>query len=152
MVSPRRQLDYEAVTITRKIGSGPLTIAADAPAKISQARLGPLSARSRIGRCERPGRQRRLQRRLVHHAAKTSTAPRQLDVALDKASYKSGETAKLRIASKHGGKALIAVLGTGLDLMKEIEVPKGGGEVDVPVGDDWGPGAYVTAHALPADG
>ena len=33
-----------------------------------------------------------------------------LDVALDRASYKPGETAKLRIATKQGGKALISVL------------------------------------------
>ena len=72
-------------------------------------------------------------------------SPEQLDVALDKESYKSGETAKLRIASKLGGKALITVLGTGLDLMKEVEIAKGGGEVEIPVSDAWGPGAYVTA-------
>ncbi|MBN9280809.1 MAG: alpha-2-macroglobulin family protein, partial [Hyphomicrobium denitrificans] len=50
-----------------------------------------------------------------------------------------------RIATKLGGKALITVLGTGLHLLKEVDVEKGGGEVDVPVSDTWGPGAYVTA-------
>jgi hypothetical protein len=66
-------------------------------------------------------------------------------VALDKNSYKSGDTAKLRIASKLGGKVLIAVLGTGLDLMKEVDIAKGGGEVEIPVNSEWGPGAYATA-------
>ncbi len=28
---------------------------------------------------------------------------------------------------------------------QEIDLPKGGGEVSIPVGDDWGPGAYATA-------
>ena len=37
------------------------------------------------------------------------------------------------------------MLGTGLDLMKEVEIAKGGGEVEIPVSDTWGPGAYVTA-------
>ena len=29
--------------------------------------------------------------------------------------------------------------------MQEVDVPNGGGEVDVTVGDNWGAGAYVTA-------
>ncbi len=61
-----------------------------------------------------------------------------LDVALDKESYKPGDVAKLRIASKQGGKALIAVLANGLVMSKEVEIAKGGGEVDLQVGDDWG--------------
>ncbi len=36
--------------------------------------------------------------------------------------------------------------------MQEAEIADGGGEVDVTVGSDWGPGAYVDRHALPADG
>ena len=72
-------------------------------------------------------------------------SPEILDVALDRASYKPGDTAKLRIATKQGGKALIAVLSGGLLSMQEAEIANGGGEVDVPVGDNWGPGAYVTA-------
>ena len=79
-------------------------------------------------------------------------SPEQLDVALDKATYKTGETAKLRIASKLGGKALITVLGTGLDLMQEVEIAKGGGEVDIPVGRRLGPRRLRHGHALPADG
>ncbi len=68
-----------------------------------------------------------------------------LEVALDKASYKPGDTAKLRIASKLGGKALIAVLGNGLLSTQEVDIAKGGGDVDITVGDNWGPGAYATA-------
>jgi len=47
-------------------------------------------------------------------ASNESESPEILDVALDRASYKPGETAKLRIATKHGGKALISVLSNGL--------------------------------------
>ena len=78
-------------------------------------------------------------------AAGAAESPEMLDVALDKASYQPGETAKLRIASKQGGKALIAILGNGLVTSKEVDIAKGGGEVDLTVGDDWGPGAYATA-------
>ena len=72
-------------------------------------------------------------------------SPEMLEVALDKESYKPGETAKLRIVSKKGGKALVSVLGSGLHDMQTVDIPAGGGSVDLTVGDDWGPGAYATA-------
>ncbi|MET0640839.1 MAG: alpha-2-macroglobulin, partial [Hyphomicrobium sp.] len=136
---------YEAVTVKRKIGSGPLTVTTDGAAKISQ----PIAwGRYRLdvasNDADGPASS------VIFNSGWYTTgdavdSPEQLDVALDKDSYKSGETAKLRIASKLGGKALIAVLGTGLDLMKEVEIAKGGGEVEIPVNADWGPGAYATA-------
>ncbi|HEY8194557.1 MAG TPA: MG2 domain-containing protein, partial [Hyphomicrobium sp.] len=136
---------YEAVTVKRKVGSGPLTIAADKPARISQA-IGWGRYRLDVASNDANGPASSV---IFNAGWYTSgdaiDSPEQLDVALDKDSYKSGETAKLRIASKLGGKALITVLGTGLHLMKEVEIAKGGGEVDIPVSDTWGPGAYVTA-------
>ncbi len=68
-----------------------------------------------------------------------------LEVALDKATYKAGETARLKITSKDAGRALIAVVGSGLHSMREVDVPKGGVEVQLPVDAAWLPGAYVTA-------
>ncbi len=136
---------YEAVTVKRKVGSGPLAVTADGAAKISQPiqwgryRLDVVS-----NDADGPASS------VIFNAGWYTTgenvdSPEQLDVALDKDSYKSGDTAKLRIASKLGGKALIAVLGTGLDLMKEVDIAKGGGEVEIPVDAEWGPGAYATA-------
>ncbi|MDX2287686.1 MAG: alpha-2-macroglobulin [Hyphomicrobiaceae bacterium] len=73
-------------------------------------------------------------------------SPEVLDVALDSKSYKPGETAKLRIASREGGTALVAVIAAdGLKTYTEATIGKGGGDVAITVGDDWGPGAYATA-------
>ncbi len=72
-------------------------------------------------------------------------SPEVLDVALDKQSYRSGDTAKLRIATRLGGRAMVAVLGSKLHALRQVDVPNGGGSVEIPVGDDWGPGAYATA-------
>jgi len=136
---------YEAVTVKRKIGSGTLSITAGTPARISEAiGWGRYSLDVASNDANGPASS------VIFNAGwytsgDTADSPEQLDVALDKDSYKSGETAKLRIASKLGGKALITVLGNGLHLMKEVDIAKGGGEVDVPVSDTWGPGAYVTA-------
>ena len=136
---------YEAVTVKRKIGSGPLSISADKPARVSQA-IGWGRYRLDITSNDPNGPASSVVFNAGWYTSgDTVDSPEQLDVALDKDSYKSGDTAKLRIASKLGGRALITVLGTGLHMMKEVDIAKGGGEVDVPVSDTWGPGAYVTA-------
>ncbi|HEY8128957.1 MAG TPA: alpha-2-macroglobulin family protein, partial [Hyphomicrobium sp.] len=136
---------YEAVTVKRKIGSGALAVTADGAAKISQPiQWGRYRLDVASNDADGPASS------VLFNAGWYTTgenidSPEQLDVALDKDSYKSGETAKLRIASKLGGKALITVLGTSLHLLKEVEIAKGGGEIEIPVSDDWGPGAYATA-------
>jgi uncharacterized protein YfaS (alpha-2-macroglobulin family) len=136
---------YEAVTVKRKIGSGPLSVSADKPARISQA-IGWGRYRLDVASNDATGPASSVIFNAGWYTSgDTVDSPEQLDVALDKDSYKAGETAKLRIASKLGGKALITVLGNGLHMMKEVDIAKGGGEVDVPVSDTWGPGAYVAA-------
>ncbi len=136
---------YEAVTFTRKAASGTIDIGTDAAATIS-APVG-------------YGRYRLEVTSEGSDAAASSYAfnagwyvsgddpdsPEVLDVALDKANYLTGETAKLRIASKAEGTALISVLGSDLHEMREIAVRKGDNEVAINVGKDWGAGAYVTA-------
>ncbi len=136
---------YEAVTIKRKAGSGVLVTTAEAPAKLAQnASWG--RYRLDVASSEANGPASSVTFNSGWYTSGEAVdSPEQLDVALDKKNYKAGETAKLRIASKLGGTALISVLGTGLHLMKEVGIAKGGGEVDIPVAETWGPGAYVTA-------
>ncbi|MFV0368215.1 MAG: alpha-2-macroglobulin family protein [Hyphomicrobiaceae bacterium] len=136
---------HEAVTFTRKVASGTIDITADKPATIEAP--------------TRYGRYRLEVTSSGDKAAASSYAfnagwyvsgdnpdtPEVLDVALDKPSYLPGDTARLRIASKYEGTALIAVLGSSLHEMREVNVPKGGTEVALTVGANWGSGAYVTA-------
>ena len=135
---------YEAVTFTRKAASGSIDIGADKPASIT-APVG-------------YGRYRLEVTTDGTDAAASSYAfsagwfvsgddpdsPEVLDVALDKPTYAAGETAKLRIASKYAGTALVAVLGSDLHEMREVAVEKGDTEVALTVSQTWGAGAYVT--------
>jgi len=136
---------YEAVTFTRKVASGTIDIGADAPAAISAA-VG-------FGRY-------RLEVTTAGADATASSyafsagwfvsgdnpdSPEVLDVALDKATYNPGETARLRVASKYAGRALVAVLSADLHDVREVQVAKGDNEVTLEVGKDWGAGVYVTA-------
>ncbi|MFN3868558.1 MAG: MG2 domain-containing protein [Hyphomicrobiaceae bacterium] len=136
---------YDAVTFTRKVASGTIDITADEPAKIA-AEVGYGRYRLDVTTSGETSTQSSVAFNAGWFAStENPDSPEVLDVALDKASYKPGETAKLRIASKHGGTALINVLGNGLVESREVELAKGGGEVSLTVGDDWGAGVYVTA-------
>jgi len=136
---------YESQTIARKVASGKIATDGTAPAAIS-ADVDYGRYRLEVSSAGAGGALSSVVFNAGWYTAgETADSPEMLDVALDKATYRPGETAKLRIASKHGGKALVAVLGQGLLSSQEIEIPKGGADVDIKVGSDWGPGAYATA-------
>ena len=136
---------YESVTHARKAASGVARPEGDAPAARIAAKVDYGRYRIEMTGGETAGPVSSVIFTAGWYADTAADSPEMLDVALDKASYKPGETAKLRIATRQGGKALIAVLGGGLLAHKEVDVPKGGGDVAIDVGPDWGPGAYVTA-------
>ncbi|NNH58473.1 alpha-2-macroglobulin family protein [Rhizobium laguerreae] len=76
----------------------------------------------------------------------TSTeTPDGLEIALDKDSYKIGETAKLKVTSRYGGELMVTAGTEELVAVQNATIGETGGEVDIPVTADWGAGAYVTA-------
>jgi len=140
------QWNYEAVTLTRKVADGTLSASADGAFAKIDGKVDWGRYKLEVASADPDGPAASMTFNAGwYSAASDAESPEILDVALDRASYKPGDTAKLRIASKLGGKALVSVLAGGLLSMQEIDVPNGGGEVDVAVGSDWGPGAYVTA-------
>ncbi|TVQ86168.1 MAG: alpha-2-macroglobulin [Chromatiaceae bacterium] len=78
-------------------------------------------------------------------APKAFDTPDVLKVSLDKAEYRVGETARVRLEPRFPGLALLMVLDDGLKVMRPVRVPAEGTTVALPVTADWGPGAYVTA-------
>jgi len=74
----------------------------------------------------------------------TSTeTPDGLEIALDKESYKAGDVARVQISPRFAGKAQITVGAESLLWTKSVDVTKSGSVVEIPVGVDWGAGAYV---------
>ncbi|MEI9900523.1 MAG: hypothetical protein WDN31_10840 [Hyphomicrobium sp.] len=141
------------MTLTRKVADGTLDAAADGAFQKIEAGVDWGRYKLEITSADAGGPAASMTFNAGWYTTSNeSESPEVLDVALDRASYKPGETAKLRIATKLGGKALISVLSDGLLSQQEIEVPNGGGEAEVQVGEDWGPGAYVTAMLYPPAG
>ena len=77
--------------------------------------------------------------------ATSTETPDGLEVALDKDSYKVGETAKLKVSSRYAGELMIVAGTETLVAVQNAAIGDKGGEVDIPVTADWGAGAYVTA-------
>jgi uncharacterized protein YfaS (alpha-2-macroglobulin family) len=138
------QWQYEAVTLTRKVANGTVDSRSDAAAAIAQ-RLDYGRYRLEVASTEQGGPVSSYVFTAGWFGGEQADTPEMLDVALDKASYKPGETAKLKVAARQGGKLLVTVLGTGLVSHRTLDLPNGGGEVSLDVGRDWGAGAYVAA-------
>ncbi|MCT8330964.1 alpha-2-macroglobulin family protein [Albidovulum sediminis] len=80
--------------------------------------------------------------------ADTASTPDTLELALDRAEYRPGDTARVQITARAAGVALVNVVSNRLIAMKAVPVVEGANTVDLPVTDDWGAGAYVTASVL----
>jgi uncharacterized protein YfaS (alpha-2-macroglobulin family) len=133
--------NYEPITSTRRVAGGTVDSTATEPAKIS-ARLD--WGRYRLEVSSADGVASSYVFSSGYYADETADSPEVLDVALDKASYKAGDTARVKVTSRMGGRALLAVLNTGLAHVQEADLPEGGGEISLRVSEDWNPGAYVT--------
>lgn len=135
---------YENVTLTRKVANGLLDSQTDTPVRIEQ-RLDSGRFRLEVASTEPGGPSSSYVFTAGWYGAEAADTPEVLDVALDKADYKPGETAKLKVASRQGGKLLVTVLGSGLMSHRVVDLPNGGGEVALEVGRNWGAGAYIAA-------
>ncbi len=135
---------YEAVTVPRKIAAGKFDARADQPLRISEKIDW---GRYRLDVRRISGRQlaSSYQFNAGWYASDDADSPEMLAVALDKASYKSGDTAKLKVTSRVGGTLMVAVMSNGLVSTRDVALKVGDSEVEVPVGENWGTGAYIIA-------
>lgn len=85
--------------------------------------------------------------------AKSTETPDGLEIALDKATYETGDTAKLHVASRFAGELLVTIGSDRLIGSMTRSIDADGATIDIPVTEDWGAGTYVTATLYrPADG
>ena len=135
--------NYESATQTRRVAAGTVDAAADKPALI-ETRLDWGRYRLEVSASDGSGLISSTIFNAGYYADEGADSPETLDVALDKPAYQVGETARVKVTSRSGGRALVAVLNSGLAATQEVDLPAGGGEVPVRVASDWGAGAYVT--------
>lgn len=75
-------------------------------------------------------------------------SPDRLQLSLDKPGYAAGDVAQLRLVAPANGVALVSVLSNRVIALQSVAVTEGENRIYLPVTDDWGAGAYVTASVI----
>ena len=80
--------------------------------------------------------------------ASANNSPDLLEASLDAASYAVGDTATFRIVPRYAGAAVVTVMSDRLITMETVAVSEGENLIRLPVTDEWGAGAYVSATVI----
>ncbi len=80
----------------------------------------------------------------------SADTPDLLETSIDKPEYQSGDTMVVSVNARTAGKLTVNVLGDRLLTTQTLDVKEGTAQVKIPVGKDWGTGAYVLATLAPA--
>ncbi|ABD53181.1 alpha-2-macroglobulin family protein [Jannaschia sp. CCS1] len=81
-------------------------------------------------------------------ASDGTDTPDALEVSLDADAYRPGDTATLRIVPRTGGLALVQVVTDRLIDQQIVQLGDDPQDITLPVTDEWGAGAYVTATLI----
>jgi alpha-2-macroglobulin len=137
--------NYEPITQTVAISAGKLTAGADQEAEI-KVPVDWGRYRLQVETADPAGPVTSYEFDAGWYVESTSTeTPDGLEIALDKENYAPGDVAKLKVSPRFAGELLVTIGSESLLKTVTATVPEGGATVDIPVGDNWGAGAYVTA-------
>jgi uncharacterized protein YfaS (alpha-2-macroglobulin family) len=135
--------DYERVKTTTRIADGAVEAAADKPGRI----MLPVSwGRYRLEvATEGDGPLTSVDFDAGFYAEASADTPDLLEMALDKAAYRAGDTINVAITARAAGRVTLNVVGDRLIATTTKEVKEGTNQLSLTVGNDWGSGAYVVA-------
>ncbi|WP_024520651.1 alpha-2-macroglobulin [Bradyrhizobium sp. Tv2a-2] len=136
--------DFEPVKSTSRVADGDLVIAADQPSRIS---LAPQPGRYRLDvkSNQADGPITSVQFDVGWYSDGSADTPDLLETSIDKPEYQSGDTMTVSVNTRVAGKLTVNVLGDRLLTTQTVDVKEGTTQVKIPVGSDWGSGAYVLA-------
>ena len=136
--------EYEPVKRTERVGNGTVDVAADKPARISlPVKWGRYRLEVTSGVPNGPITS--LTFDAGFYAEANADTPDLLEVALDKADYKSGDTMTVSATARTAGRLTLNVFTDRLVASTSQEVKAGALRVPLTVGKDWGTGAYLVA-------
>ena len=136
--------DFEPMKTTRRVADGQVNVAADKPARISlPVQWG--RYRLEVSTGDRSGPLTSLSFDAGWFAEASADTPDLLEIALDKPEYAPGESMTVAVTARTAGKVTLNVIGDRLVSTVTQGVAAGTAQLRVPVGNDWGTGAYVVA-------
>ena len=135
---------YEPIKLTRRIADGQLDLTADKPGRIAvPVQWG--RYRLEVSSPDANGPVTSIAFDAGWYTEATADTPDMLEIALDKPEYKPGETMTVAVTARTAGRITLNVIGDRLISSTTQEVQAGTQRLRVPVGRDWGNGAYVVA-------
>ncbi len=136
---------FEAIDLEKKIADGVVDIGADAASKLSvPVAWGRYRLEVESASTDGPVTSVIFNAGWFVQTRSTET-PDGLEIGLDKPSYKAGDIAKLKVSPRFAGEMLIAIATDRILETRSVSVPAEGATIDIPVGEDWGAGAYILA-------
>jgi len=136
--------EYEPVKSAKRVADGELAIVPEKPSRIS---LAPQPGRYRLDvkSAEADGPLTSVQFDVGWYSDGSADTPDLLETSIDRPEYQSGDAMVVSVNARSAGKLTINVLGDRLLTTQSTEVREGTAQVRIPVGRDWGTGAYVVA-------
>jgi hypothetical protein len=134
--------NFEPVKTTKRVADGDLTLAADKPSHLS---FSPPPGRYRLDvkSTDANGPITSVQFDVGWYSDGSADTPDLLETSIDKPQYSSGDTMVVSVNARAAGKLTVTVLGDRLLTTQSLDVKEGTSQVKIPVGKDWGTGAYV---------
>ncbi len=134
--------DFEPIKRTRRVADGQIDVAANAPGRIS----APVQwGRYRLEVSGSDGTLTTVGFDAGFYAEASADTPDLLEIALDKPEYAPGDTMTVAVTARTAGKVTLNVIGDRLITTRTQDVQAGTARLTVPVGNNWGTGAYVVA-------
>ena len=138
------QWNYEPVKRTQRVANGTLDVAGDKPGHLSlPVKWG--RYRLEVSTGDANGTVTSLSFDAGYYSEASADKPDLLEIALDKNDYKPGETMNVAVTARSDGRLTLNVFTDRMVASVQQDVKTGTARVALPVGTDWGTGAYVVA-------
>lgn len=139
--------NYERVKSTKRVADGALASLRDAPATIA-APVGAGRYRLDVTSDDPALPPTSVSFDVGYTGDNTAPSPDLLDVTLDRADYRPGDTLHATVHARFAGRATLVVGGSGTEALRDVDLAVGDTVIDTPVDKGWGTGAYaiVLAH------
>ncbi len=136
--------NYEAVHTTSRVADGTIDTTIDKAARISlPVNFG--RYRLDVSVPDPSGAATSVEFDAGWYVEASADTPDMLEIALDKGDYRPGDTMTVAVTARSAGRVTLNVVGDRLLASQAADVKEGVAQLKIPVGRDWGTGAYIVA-------
>jgi uncharacterized protein YfaS (alpha-2-macroglobulin family) len=136
---------FEPVKTTRRLSDGALDTTADKPGHLAlPVNFGRYQLK--VASADANGPTSSVTFDAGWYVDASADTPDMLETALDKSEYRPGDTMTVAVTARSAGRLTLNVIGDKLLASQTADIKQPGvAQVKVPVGTDWGSGAYIVA-------